>query len=129
MKGNNAIALANIGKALIVSLNPAISEEITSRTLFLALCIYAVKGIPTSKKESITCWFMMIVPHILPHMLFSLEGGIVKALISFVIYLVLYIAVFGFVFAFLQRKRDVLSAMVAHGLVDAIRFSIFGLPF
>lgn len=129
MKGNNAIALANIGKALIVSLNPAISEEITSRTLFLALCIYAVKGIPTSKKESFTCWFMMIVPHILPHMLFSLEGGIVKALISFVIYLVLYIAVFGFVFAFLQRKRDVLSAMVAHGLVDAIRFSIFGLPF
>lgn len=129
MKGNNAIALANIGKALIVSLNPAISEEITSRTLFLALCIYVVKGIPTSKKESFTCWFMMIVPHILPHMLFSLEGGIVKALISFVIYLVLYIAVFGIVFAFLQRKRDVLSAMVAHGLVDAIRFSIFGLPF
>lgn len=87
MKGSNAIALANIGKALIVSLNPAISEEITSRTLFLALCIYTVKGIPTSKKESFTCWFMMIVPHILPHMLFSLEGGIVKALISFVIYL------------------------------------------
>lgn len=62
-------------------------------------------------------------------MMFSLEGGLANALISFVMYIVLYIVIFGFVFAFLQRKRDVLSAMVAHGLVDAIRFSIFGLPF
>ena len=129
MKGSNPIVPTNIGKALIVSLNPAIAEEIADRTLFLAFCIYAVKGVPTTPKEKFTCWFMMIVPHILPHMMFSLEGGLVNALIHFVIYLLLYIVIFGFVFAFLQRKRDLLSAMVAHGLVDAIRFSIFGLPF
>jgi membrane protease YdiL (CAAX protease family) len=37
--------------------------------------------------------------------------------------------VFGFIFAFLQKKRDVMSAMIAHGVVDWIRFCIFGLPF
>jgi membrane protease YdiL (CAAX protease family) len=41
---------------------------------------------------------------------------------------VLYIAVFGFIFAFLQKKRDITSAMIAHGIVDWIRFCIFGLP-
>ena len=116
-------------KASIVALNPAVAEEIANRTVFYAFCVHAMKGLPTSRKENLTCWFIMMVPHILPHILFSLEGGFVNALVSFIISLVLYILVFGFVFAFLQRKRDVLSAMVAHGLVDAIRFSILGLPF
>lgn len=129
MRGSNEIAPANLIQAGIVALNPAVAEEIANRTVFYAFCVHAMKGLPASRQENLTCWFMMIVPHILPHILFSLEGGVVNALVSFVISLVLYILVFGFVFAFLQRKRDVLSAMVAHGLVDAIRFAIFGLPY
>lgn len=129
MRGSNEKIPTEFMKAGIVALNPAVAEEIANRTVFYAFCVHAMKGLPTSRKENLTCWFMMMVPHILPHILFSLEGGFVNALVSFVISLVLYILVFGFVFAFLQRKRDVLSAMVAHGLVDAIRFSIFGLPY
>lgn len=129
MRGSNEKIPTELFRAGIVALNPAVIEEISFRTVFYAFCVHALKGLPVSKKENFTCWFMMIVPHILPHMLFSLEGGVVNAILSFVIYLMLYIIIFGFVFAFLQQKRDVLSAMIAHGLVDAIRFSIFGLPF
>lgn len=129
MKGSNMYAPANIGKAALVSLNPAINEEIASRSIFYVFCIYFIKGKPTTKKQSFICWFMMIVPHILPHILFSLENGLVNSLMNLLVTLLLYILIFGFIFAYLQRKRDVLSAMIAHGLVDAIRFSIFGLPF
>ena len=53
----------------------------------------------------------------------------VISIVSFLISLVLYIVVFGYLFAFLQKKRDILSAMIAHGVVDWIRFCIFGMPF
>ena len=79
--------------------------------------------------QSFTFWFMMIVPHILPHILFNTANGIFESIVSFLISLVLYIVVFGYLFAFLQRKRDIMSAMIAHGVVDWIRFCIFGLPF
>lgn len=36
-------------------------------------------------------------------------------------------ALFGLPFALLQRKRDLTSAMVSHGFVDAVRFTLFGL--
>lgn len=79
--------------------------------------------------QSFTVWFMMIVPHILPHILFNTANGVINSIVSFLISLVLYIVVFGYLFAFLQKKRDIMSAMVAHGVVDWIRFCIFGLPF
>lgn len=129
MRGSNEKVPTKLIQAGIVALNPAVAEEIAYRTVFYAFCVHFLKGLPTSRKEKFTCWFMMIIPHILPHILFSLEGGLVNAFASFVIILVLYILVFGLAFAILQRKRDVFSAMVAHGIIDAIRFSIFGLPF
>ena len=30
-------------------------------------------------------------------------------------------------FAFLQKKRDIASAMVSHGIVDAVRFTLMGI--
>ena len=66
----------------------------------------------------------MIVPHVLVHQLFLLNPNILELFIS----VLLYVAVFGLIFAILQRKRDLLSAMISHGLVDVIRFMIFGLP-
>lgn len=36
---------------------------------------------------------------------------------------------FGLPFAILQRKRDLTSAMIAHGVVDVIRFCFLGAPF
>ena len=129
MIGSNALVPTNIIKAFLVALNPAVIEEISFRCIFFALCLYMADGEIKRGAQSFTVWFMMIVPHILPHILFNTANGIFESIVSFLISLVLYIVVFGYLFAFLQRKRDIMSAMIAHGVVDWIRFCIFGLPF
>lgn len=128
MRGSNPVVQANVFKALITSLNPAILEEVADRCVFFAFCLSMAGGELTGKFQRFTGWCMMIVPHILPHMLFSMTNSIIESVFSWLMSLVLYIIVFGFVFAFLQKKRDIASAMIAHGTVDWIRFCIFGLP-
>ncbi|MNI82817.1 hypothetical protein D3C73_1395710 [compost metagenome] len=53
-----------------------------------------------------------------------IEKGVVGGVVS----VILYVVIFGLPFAWLQKKRDVTSAMIAHGTVDCIRFLLFGLP-
>lgn len=129
MIGSNPLVPTNVFKALLVALNPAVIEEISCRCIFFAFCLYIAGGEIKRGAQSFTVWFMMIVPHILPHILFNTANGVINSIVSFLISLVLYIVVFGFIFAFLQKKRDIMSAMIAHGVVDWIRFCIFGLPF
>lgn len=129
MRGSNPVVQTNVLKALIVSLNPAIFEEVAFRCLFFAFCLSMAGGELKGRFQRFTVWFMMIIPHILPHMLFSITNGMIESVLSWLIVLGLYIVVFGLLFAFLQKKRDITSAMVAHGMVDWIRFCIFGLPF
>lgn len=128
MRGSNPAVQTNVIKALITSLNPAILEEVAYRSVFFAFCLSMAGGELAGKFQRFTGWCMMIIPHILPHMRFSMTNSIIESVLSWLISLVLYIAVFGFVFAFLQKKRDVASAMIAHGTVDWIRFCIFGIP-
>ena len=102
-------------------------EEIALRSTFYAFCLDAAKGSLTSKTQKFTSWFMMIVPHIIPHILFDISLGI-EGIIQWIIIMILYILVFGLLFAILQRKRDIASAMIVHGIVDFIRFVLFGVP-
>lgn len=96
---------------LTICLSPAIFEEMACRAVFMAFCVYLFPK-PT-KFQLFTMWFMMIVPHTLAH-----HYNLLSSLLLCVI--------FGLPFALLQRKRDLTSAMISHGLVDAIRFCIFG---
>ncbi len=96
---------------LTICLSPAIFEEMACRAVFMAFCLYLFPK-PT-KFQLFTMWFMMIVPHTLAH-----HYDLISSLLLCVI--------FGLPFALLQRKRDLTSAMISHGLVDAIRFCIFG---
>lgn len=125
MLSNNELDFQVTLSRFLVSLNPAILEEIAMRTLFFAFCLSSLRGAITTRKQHFTCWFMMIVPHVLIH---TPEAFILQGLIGGLISIMLYIVIFGFIFAFLQYKRDVTSAMIAHGTVDFIRFSFFGLP-
>lgn len=69
---------------------------------------------------------MMVIPHVLIHIPDTfLTYGIVSGIVN----IVMLSLIFGIPFAILQRKRDLLSAMIAHGTVDVIRFSFLGLPF
>lgn len=110
----------------LVALSPAIFEEIAMRTVFFVYCLSLLKGNIVSRSEKFTCWFMMMVPHVLIH---TPDIFINKGFLSGIISVVLYIAIFALPFAFLQRKRDIASAMIAHGTVDIIRFCFFGLPY
>ena len=64
--------------------------------------------------DLITMYFMMIVPHTVIH-----GYGLIPTLILCVL--------FGLPFALLQRKRDIASAMISHGIVDAVRFTLTGI--
>ena len=105
---NFAITLSRLS----ICLSPAIFEEMVCRAAFMAFCLYLFRK-PT-KLQLFTMWFMMIVPHTLAH-----HYKLIESLMLCII--------FGLPFAILQKKRDLTSAMVSHGLVDAIRFCIFGI--
>lgn len=81
-----------------------------------------------TKGQELTTYAMMTVRHILPHTVECFNNGFLSGLLEWLISVVLYILIFGLIFAFLQRKRDIVSAMIAHGTVDFIRFCLFGLP-
>jgi hypothetical protein len=110
----------------VLALNPAIYEEILFRALFYAFCIYLVNGKIETKQQKFTCWFMMIMPHVIVH---TPDNFIYEGIVSGVVVIIMYSFIFALPFAILQRKRDITSAMIAHGLVDVIRFCFFGLPF
>lgn len=114
MKDSNIIDFKMSISRLAVCLSPAIYEEIACRTIFMAFCLYAVGGGKPTKFQQFTIWFMMCFPHTVAH-----NYDIISTILLCIL--------FGFPFAVLQRKRDISSAMISHGLVDAVRFTIFGL--
>ena len=69
---------------------------------------------------------MMIIPHVLIH---TPDALLTYGVVSWIINIIMLTLIFGLPFAVLQRKRDLASAMTAHGIVDVIRFAFTGLPF
>ncbi|MBQ9136192.1 MAG: hypothetical protein IJX66_08895 [Lachnospiraceae bacterium] len=114
MKGSNPLDFGISVSRLVVCLNPAIYEEMACRAIFMAFCLYVIGDKKPTKFQQFTMWFMMCVPHTVAH-----DYDIIST--------VLLCVLFGLPFTFLQRKRDITSAMISHGLVDAVRFTIFGL--
>lgn len=108
----------------LVALSPAIYEEIALRTLFCAFCRSILANTSATKGQTFACYTAMILPHALAHTPdYFINGGLINGLIS----TVLLCCIFGLPFALLQKKRDILSAMTAHGMVDVIRFILFGI--
>ncbi len=104
---------------LLICLNPAIYEEMACRAIFMAFCVYFASNDNSKEKsmnvfDALTMYFMMIVPHTVIH-----GYGLIPTLILCVL--------FGLPFALLQRKRDIASAMISHGIVDAVRFTLTGI--
>ena len=110
-KSSSTVNFAITLSRLTICLSPAIFEEMACRAVFMAFCVYLFRK-PT-KFQLFTMWFMMIVPHTLAHH-YDLMSSLILCIL------------FGLPFTILQRKRDLTCAMVSHGLVDAIRFCIFG---
>lgn len=114
MKNDNTVDLGISVSRLIVCLSSAIYEEIVCRAIFMAFSLYVIGEEKPTKFQTFTMWFMMCFPHTAAH-----GYDIVSTVILCVL--------FGLPFTILQRKRDLTSAMISHGLVDAVRFTVFGL--
>lgn len=114
MKDSNTVDFRISISRLMICLSPAIYEEIACRAIFMAFGLYIIGEEKLTKFQQFTIWFMMCFPHTLAH-----KYDIVSTILLCIL--------FGLPFTFLQRKRDLTSAMISHGLVDAIRFTIFGL--
>ena len=114
-----------VPSAFIVALNPGVYEEIAFRAFIFAACLYFMRDTINSKMQNFTLWFMMIIPHVLIHTPdMFIDNGIISVMGSVIV----LTAIFGFPFAFLQKKWDITSAMIAHGVVVAIRFCFMGIP-
>ena len=99
---------------LLICFNPAIYEEMACRAIFMAFCVYCTRDTDKNIFDIITMYFMMIVPHTVIH-----GYGLIPTLMLCVL--------FGLPFALLQRKRDITTAMISHGIVDAVRFTLLGI--
>ena len=122
--GNELVDKFNL-QAFIFSLNPGIFEEVSFRFFIYAFCIYQINGKIKTKEQEVWIYIMMIVPHVLIHTPDQLFDN---GLPYFIVSIILMSFIFGLPFALLQRKHDLSSAIVAHALIDFIRFSLFGLP-
>ncbi len=105
-------------KWFLDAINAGVTEEIIFRLFFFAICVAIVKDKKMSKAENVLSYLIMTIPHVLIH--FNFETVDLGSII------VLFV-LFGLPFAVLQRKRDLASAIVAHSVVDLIRFVLVGI--
>lgn len=112
--------------AFLIALSPAIYEEIALRAFVYAFCLYLLNGEINTKSEEFACYWMMIVPHAMIH---TPDQFVHYDLVSGLFSIILLSLLFGLPFALLQKKRDISSAMIAHGVVMVIRFLFLGLPY
>ncbi|HHU93385.1 MAG TPA: hypothetical protein GXZ20_09745 [Halanaerobiaceae bacterium] len=112
--------------AFLIALSPAIYEEIALRAFVYAFCLYLLNGEINTKSEGFACYWMMIVPHAMIH---TPDQFVHYDLVSGLFSIILLSLLFGLPFALLQKKRDISSAMIAHGVVMVIRFLFLGLPY
>ena len=105
-------------KWFLDAIRAGVAEEIIFRLFFFAMCVAIVKDKKMSKAENVLSYLIMTIPHVLIH--FNFETVNMGSII------VLFL-LFGFPFAVMQRKRDLTSAIVAHSVVDLIRFVLLGI--
>ncbi len=113
MIADNDISFVFSLDKLLLSLNPAIYEEMACRAIYMAFCIWHADE-KVNLFEAFSMYFMMCVPHAAVH-----GYPLVQTLTLTVL--------FGLPFDIVQRKRDITSAMISHGLVDAVRFTLTGI--
>ena len=117
--------------AFVVSLNPGIHEEVSFRFFLYAFSIYVLGGKVTERREKVWVYVLMVLPHVLLHFpdQFFANGIFVLDLGTLVFGTIILSALFGLPFALLMLKRDLATSMLAHTIVDFIRFTVYGLPF
>lgn len=103
--------------AVIMGLNAGITEEILFRYLLFAICVCISGDEDLTKIQSVLCYFIMIIPHVLKHY---------SAFSAIVFWDFVLLCFFGLSFTYIQRKSCLLVAIGAHFVVVLLRFMMFG---
>ena len=109
----------------VLPLSPAIYEEMAYRAFFFAACVHFMKDdiFITKEARNSTITFMMVIPHVLVHTPnVFMQNGIASGAM-----MVLVLSIYGYILAYMQRKRDVTSAMIAHWAINAVTFITVGI--
>jgi hypothetical protein len=116
--------------AFVVSLNPGVSEEIIYRLFLSAFSIHLLGGRIRTRKERLWVYVLMIVPHVLLHFpdSYFVNGTLHLDLETLLFGPVILGLLFGLPMTMAMLRRDLVSAMIIHTLVDFIRFVFIGLP-
>jgi len=117
--------------ALVLSLNPGVSEEIIFRLFMFAFSVYLLGGKIKSRRESLWIYVLMIVPHVLLHFpdQYFVDGVLTLDLGVVIISPLVASLLFGLPMTLAMVKRDLTAAMLIHTIVDYLRFIFIGLPF
>lgn len=99
------------------SLIASIPEEVLYRYLVFAICVTIGKGQLFSKGQSILCYFILIIPHVLMHFPVGAEMNFID---------VRLMGIFGIILTCIQRKSSLAMAIMVHFVIDYFRIIIFG---
>ena len=95
-----------------------VAEEVIFRFLLFALCIRITGDAELSVSGRVLCALIVTLPHTLLH--FAPSAVDIGSVVTLCV-------LFGLPFALLQRRRDLTAAMLAHGVVDLMRFFLLGI--
>jgi hypothetical protein len=99
---------------LLDAVKAGISEELGMRLCLLALCVYVLGHLPCTRREQLLTYLVLVVPHAAFHFVRS-PSLMLDGTISFSV-------LFGLPLTFLLKRFGLLSAAVAHTIIDALRF-------
>jgi hypothetical protein len=103
---------------LLGAVRSGLAEELGMRLCLLALCVYVLGHLPRTRWERLLTYLALIVPHAAFHFVQSpsliLDGTISLGVL------------FGLPLTFLLKRFGLLSAAVAHTMIDAIRLLTVG---
>lgn len=103
-------------KWILDALRAGITEEVLFRFFFFAICIKVTRDNKLNKFQIFMCYLIMIIPHSMAHFdftTFSIPNVIIPSLL------------FGLPLTLSIMKRDLLTAMGIHSIIDLLRFIIF----
>lgn len=117
MLQSNSVNFSFRMEAIAGSLVASIPEEVLYRYLVFAICVTIGKGKLFSKGQSVLCYLILIMPHVLMHFQPGAEMNLID---------VGLMSIFGIALTRIQMKSSLALAIMVHFAIDYFRIILFG---
>ncbi|PID99209.1 hypothetical protein CSA80_00355 [Candidatus Saccharibacteria bacterium] len=106
-----------------LGLSAGLLEEMGIRLFILSLIVYSLGRMPHRRLEITLTYMLLIIPHSFLHLTGTAAAGEWASAISNTVSLAI---IFGFPLSFLMMRYGVAAAVIAHTLIDTLRFLYSG---